>query len=1763
MNPDLVQALQQEFQLSAKDIADIFWLASHIDQYSESVTPANEPSPSPSAEPSSDSSSSSQTPPESPPQPVSQADNPKNPPENSPEDKSTSSVSPQPPQAEIVPKPEPSQTAPGGGGLPIRLSDAPSLRGPLTLARALKPLMRRVSGGRDWVIDEVATSEQIASQGIWIPVLRPRLEPWLDLDLVIEDCVSMLLWRHTLRDLEKLLKNYGIFRDVRVWSLLTDNPEAVKIRRGIGATAKHQAPRSPRELIDPTGRRLVIVVSDCVSKVWREGKMTPILDLWAKRGSMAILQMLPEWMWKRSGLGWEALVRLQGLNPGDWNQNLKVDEFPLWWDEEVTHQVVKVPIFTLEPESVGSWARLVAGKGNVWAAGYLFKYAEHQRRRQRPNSGGELTAEKRVNGFRATASRVARKLAGLLAAAPVITLPVVRLIQETLLRESLQVNVAEVFLGGLLKPISEIDMETDSELVQYDFMPGVRELLLESVPVDETVRVIDEISRDVAKKLGFANVKEFGAILRNPQQLGEGEVQGNAIAFARVTAQILRSLGGAYIEFAEELESPSVVEAQPTQTQEQQLIQSLLAVRGQNQAVQTILRTHNHLINGNFLQTIKELAQSKSEEGNEELAHWLQDLAAQVAENVVETSPSLELLRQLLQVIVQEGDNLQDVYAVLGDNLDKLNDDFAEVMSSWVREILPSLDSETAKGLMQGIIELSNILQQFSLGFVGENIRISITGYELGLTFFVRESYSIKWADLQINLGVALSQLPWGERAENIERAIQCYEMALEVYRRDTFPEQWAKTLNNLGAAYLDRIRGERSENLERALQCYEMALEVRNRHAYPEEWASLQNNLAAFYSNRIRGERAENIERAIACYEAALEVYTRTAYPEQWASIQNNLGSAFSERIKGERAENIEWAITYYEAALIVRTRSAYPEDWAMTQNNLGSTYRNRLRGERADNIEKAIAHYKLALEVYTRTAYPEQWASIQNNLGAAFSERIKGERAENQERAIAHYKFALEVYTRSVYPEQWAMMQNNLASAFSNRIRGERADNMEEAIRCYMAALEVYTRDYPYEWASIQNNLGSAFSERIRGERADNLEMAIFSHYQAALEVYTRTAYPEQWASIQNNLGSAFSERIRGERAENLERAIFSYNAALEVTPRAPFPEQWAMMQNNLGAAYSHRIKGKRAENLERAIAYYKRALSIYTPSSFPLNALQTGRNLGNLGYNLQNWEIAIEGYNQAILAIEQSRYWATSEATKRELIANCLDIYENVVQACINNQDYPQALLTVERSKSRTLLELLDSANLYPKNATNAQKQRISDLRRQIAIYQQQLAYTPTTENNLNQPSPETLIRQQLQAANQQLQALLTELDDPNFTLTAQVPAQLPDLQRLLPPRTALIEWYLPREAESGFYAFLVTRRDEQIQITPHHFSAEDRQHLDQALQDYRSDYRRPSWNQQLPQRLETLSAALQLPRLLAELSQIQHLILIPHRELHLIPLHALPVSLPSPSGSETKPLQDWFPVQYAPSCQILNYLQNLPPVNREIAPFFAIQNPTKDLEYDDLGVELLCRKFSPHQVLRHDQATLANLTEPDTQTFLEQSHAVHFACHGDFNAHNPLKAYLRLANGEKLTFVDIVTSLSLPVCRLLVLCADQTGLVETSPTDDYMGLSSAFFYAGARTVVASLWNVDELAATLVTLRLYQILPDYPSVTAALQGAQTWLRGLSCDDVLDWLKHEFKATEEELEEVEDRLSLFDDPPFESPHYWAAFVAIAGPSG
>ncbi|MEG4635885.1 CHAT domain-containing tetratricopeptide repeat protein [Microcoleus sp. Aus8_D4] len=958
----------------------------------------------------------------------------------------------------------------------------------------------------------------------------------------------------------------------------------------------------------------------------------------------------------------------------------------------------------------------------------------------------------------------------------------------------------------------------------------------------------------------------------------------------------------------------------------------------------------------------------------------------------------------------------------------------------------------------------------------------------------------------------------------------------------------------------------------------------------------------------------------------------------------------------------------------------------------NLSIDISNFPLGRRANNIEIAIAGYQIVLN--NREPGSEKWVRTQNNLAIAYRNRIRGEKAQNIEVAIASYTNALSVLTRDAFPEQWALTQNNLAAAYSDRIRGEKAENIELAIASYTNALSVSTRDaFPEQWALTQNNLAAAYSDRIRGEKAENIELAIAS-YTNALSVRTRDAFPENWAATQNNLATAYRERIRGEKAENLELAIASYTNALSVYTPDTFPEDWAMTQNNLAAAYSNRIRGEKAENIEVAIQCFRQALEVRTPSAFPLDCLQTGCNLGNIAFELQDWENATYGYENAITAVEQSRAWAASQRSKRQILENALPIYEKLVLASIHLERYHTALLTVERSKSRTLIELLDDATLEPKNSTPQQKQSLRQLRNQIASLQQQLDSnepTDTTDtdsnteenrsisNKLERPQTATSpLETELKNRQQQLTQLLTEINDPDFTLTQQVIPQLPDFTQFLDSETALIEWYLPPNPESGFHAFIVTLADEeppksplpsetknlvppltkgglggvQTQIqqeeppksplvrgtlnnqeeppksplpseTPNlvppltkgglggvktqiqhlAFTPENRQQLDTDIATYLSDYRQKTWSQALSHRLPILAQSLHLNQVLEKLPPtIQKLILIPHRDLHLLPLHALPATRKLANNqTQTDYLLELYPngVQYAPSSQFLDRLhQRQRPPTTKIFPLFAIQNPTEDLRYTEIEVAEISRPFNPHaHILKNREATKIAFNSEATLTKLTASYYAHFSCHGSFNSNNPMNSalllagdaaqtplvtaelpsqnpeetdkncYLTLRNGNRfrletqcLTLKEIFATLNLPYCRLVTLSACETGLVSSVSTDEYIGLASGFLYAGATNVVSSLWSVSDFSTAFLMIRFYENLKhENLSVSQALQAAQNWLRTVNRDDFLTWLKNDVKIAEDSLDNLEILLRRnFANPPFADPQYWAAFCAI-----
>ncbi|MFM6077810.1 MAG: CHAT domain-containing protein, partial [Dolichospermum sp.] len=322
------------------------------------------------------------------------------------------------------------------------------------------------------------------------------------------------------------------------------------------------------------------------------------------------------------------------------------------------------------------------------------------------------------------------------------------------------------------------------------------------------------------------------------------------------------------------------------------------------------------------------------------------------------------------------------------------------------------------------------------------------------------------------------------------------------------------------------------------------------------------------------------------------------------------------------------------------------------------------------------------------------------------------------------------------------------------------------------------------------------------------------------------------------------------------------------------------------------------------------------------------------------------------------------------------------------------------------------------------------------------------------------------------------------DPIFSLTQKVePIPFTDIQTLTDAETCLLQWYLTSEKILAFVVSL----DGDVK----YWESKETglQSFNEIFDNYLKLYNKyrqnksNQWKEKLPDFLEAFADTLHINDILALIpDNCQRLIIIPHWFLHILPIHAFPIN-------NNQILQDKYDVQYAPSCQILQKIsQNLH--HFDFNKLFAIQNPTKDLLYTDLEVNILSTFFTESQIIAKDNAT-KNAVLPHLKS--SDNHCYHFSCHGGFNQSNPLESALLLANKELLTLGEIF-ELRLNQCRLVTLSACETGLIDlNSISDEYIGLPSGFLFAGSPSVVSSLWTVNDLSTSFLMIKLYEILFD----------------------------------------------------------------------
>ncbi|MFG3017714.1 SAV_2336 N-terminal domain-related protein [Streptomyces sp. NPDC048254] len=398
----------------------------------------------------------------------------------------------------------------------------PMLRHPLALQRSLRPLKRRTDAPSGHRLDEPATADRIARLGAapewWLPVLRPARERWLRLNLVYDDGPTMPVWHPLLRELHTALAQSGVFRTVAVHRSAADGTVS-----GAG--------------LPGDGRTVTFLISDCMGPQWRSGEAGArwygTLRRWARQMPLALLQPLPEHLWRDT-----ALPATPGLLSAPFPAAPTSALTFTPYEEEVPAGSLVLPVLEAAgPRWLANWAGLVVSAGGARFPGAAALLDGGVRGDSRTDVS-LLSAEELVLRFRATASPEAFRLAGHLAVGRP-DLPVMRLVQRAVEPDPRPQHLAEVIVSGVLVAVP-------GPPGSYAFRPGVRELLLRTLPRaarNGTSELLARVGELIEERAGAAP-GEFRAVAPAAGGTSQG---GDGEAFATVRTESVRRLaeGGA------------------------------------------------------------------------------------------------------------------------------------------------------------------------------------------------------------------------------------------------------------------------------------------------------------------------------------------------------------------------------------------------------------------------------------------------------------------------------------------------------------------------------------------------------------------------------------------------------------------------------------------------------------------------------------------------------------------------------------------------------------------------------------------------------------------------------------------------------------------------------------------------------------------------------------------------------------------------------------------------------------------------------------------------------------------------------------------------------------------------------------------------------------------------------------------------------------------------------------------------------------------
>ena len=857
----------------------------------------------------------------------------------------------------------------------------------------------------------------------------------------------------------------------------------------------------------------------------------------------------------------------------------------------------------------------------------------------------------------------------------------------------------------------------------------------------------------------------------------------------------------------------------------------------------------------------------------------------------------------------------------------------------------------------------------------------------------------------------------------------------------------------------------------------------------------------------------------ASALYETAIKTLRRARLSTEAAVLQKQQVAAL--KYLGRFRE----ALTAARAARRTLAKVS-PIQLAQLETNVGNVY------YQLDQYNKALLHYDRARAIFatagddamratvdfgranilTELDRPDDALALLEKAAAAFEREGQTPYAAQCRFHVAYIQFLKGNYNTA------------LALYYAAREQLNHLGNRQLAAWCDLEIAEILLAlnafdDAMTNAAEARDHFRALNMEYEAAKAAMTLALAAIGSQQFDVAQGALREARHVFAGKKNRTFTALADLYLAELAihlEDLPEAMRRADAALRVFTRRGLATRSAGAR--LVAARASLRAGRLAKSARLADAALRDVEGVYAPAL----AFQSHHLKGQIEQARKR--PALGHLRRAVQEIERMRAGVAGDEFKTTFLRDKIDAYEDAIKACLDEggaEMIDEAFRLVESAKSRSLADMMVSYAREEEAAggTEDRQGQEASPRARLARLIEELnwynSHAGLEEDKGDQRRADVAdrYRREIARCEKQIAQLFrrVQAESPavdrdwrqtSFGFPARPTSGLDELRATLAADETAVEYFITGDEIS---AFIASRAD--IRLARHVASRREVETALAALRfqlekfNYGAAYADTHFGQlkrAADGHLTNLYQALLAP--LGRHLAGDKLIFIPHGALHYLPFHAL-------RDNGTYLVED-YEISYAPSAAVLRLCREKsgrrqPEGRAKTAPakpavdlvaLGVVESGTPSIEEE---IRALAAIFPDSVQLTGEAATGENL-----KRYAPEARFLHLASHGYFRRDNPMFSFLKLADAN-LNFYSLLDFRLR--AELVTLSACHTGVNAIFPGDELHGLMRGFLYAGAPSLVMSLWAVHDQSTTVFMREMYEQINAGQSKRAALRRAQ----------------------------------------------------------